>query len=224
MARNSFSSALDDLLHPFRSRARRAQRERQQRTARERVGRMAEGRTYRELWKLTNQGCYYVFSDLLTLHAGNIDHLVIGPEGLTLVETKANSGAIRAHPAPRGKISLTVGGKALHRNLINQIHSQMWDLCERTGMKTGPDKTRGMNWIVCFPAGRLGQGLPPSVRVHVATTEDLLMKVRAGEHRADEAMVHAMASAVSSLYEKPPSAGPARRTPHTDQPGREDSP
>ncbi len=228
--RNSFKDALHGLLHPFEAAARRREQQRQAgarreaeerraRARREHAGRKAEQRTHQELEKLTRRGCYYVFSDLPTLHAGNIDHLVVGPEGLTIVETKANSGTIEAHPAAQGKLTITVGGKPLHRDPVNQIRSQMWDVCLRAGMKTGPDNTEGMNWVVCFPSGTLGQGLPRGVRVHIATTTDLLTKVRArgpggaaGERRMDEAAVEAVAWAVSSIYGRPPSASPARRT------------
>ena len=89
----------------------------------------------------------------------------------------------------------------------------MWDVCKRAGMKTGPDDTSGMNWLVCFPNGELGQGIHPVLRSHIATTHDLGMKVRAtrpGQRRMDDEMVQAVASAVSRIYERPPSATPAQ--------------
>lgn len=206
-----FISNLHDFLHPFEARARHEEEERRAREGREQAGRRAESRTHRELIKLCRQGCYYVFDDLTTLHAGNIDHLVVGPEGLTIVESKANSGTIEAVKTGRESFSLRIGGRPLHRSLVNQLRSQMWDLCERAGMKTSPSDTYGMNWIVCFPNGELGQGFPPHVRAHIATLDDLSMKVRAGERLIDERTVHNVASAVSSIYERPPSAAPARR-------------
>lgn len=211
--RRTLGDALYDLFHPVEARARREQEEqeeREARAAREEYGKKMERRTFNELRKLTWRGCYYIFSDLPTRHAGNIDHLVVGPEGLTIVETKANSGAVEAHEIPGGKVVITVGGRELHRDLIKQLRAQMWDVCERAGMKTGPDDTSGMNWIACFPSGREGRSLTPQARMHIANISDLLMKVRAPQRRMDDEMVQAVASAVSRIYERPPSATPAQ--------------
>ncbi|MDN5696526.1 MAG: NERD domain-containing protein [Rubrobacter sp.] len=221
--------ALYDLFHPFEAAARRRERERRDREQREREeqrararreesGKKAENRTQRELQKLTWRGTYYIFYDLPTLNAGNIDHLVVGPEGITLVETKGNWGTVEGVPTGKREGEITVGGNPLHRSLRNQIRAQMWDVCKRAGMKTGPDDTSGMNWIVCFPNGELGQGMSQLLRSHMATTDDLCMKMRAmrtGQRRMDDEMVEAVASAVSRIYERPPSATPARR-PDTD--------
>lgn len=221
-----------DLLHPFeaiarsreRERRERDQREREQRRARERrekAGQKAEKQTQQQLHRLTWRGTYYVFNDLPTLNAGNIDHLVVGPEGLTIVETKGNRGVVEARPAEKGKLVLTVDGKELHRNLVRQVRAQMWDVCNRAGMKTGPDDTYGMNWLVCFPNGKLGQGIPPELRAHLTTTDDLGMKLRRSGRAMDEEMVESVASAVSKIYERPPSASPVRRSPSDQTPGRE---
>ncbi|WP_047865422.1 hypothetical protein [Rubrobacter aplysinae] len=108
----------------------------------------------------------------------------------------------------------------------NQIRAQMWDVCKRAGMKTGPDDTSGMNWIVCFPNGELGQGLDQLLRSHMATLEDVSMKVRTmrpGQRRMDDAMVESVASAVSTIYERPPSATPVRRPPDIGPEGRHHS-
>lgn len=230
MARNNrrtLGDALHDLFHPFEARARREEtqrKERAEREAREEYGKKAEGWTHRELRKLTWRGTYYIFYDLPTLNAGNIDHLVVGPEGLTLVETKGNSGTVEGVPTREGEVEITVGGKPLHRSPRNQIRSQMWDVCKRAGMQTGPDDTSGMNWILCFPAGKLGQGIPPLLRSHMATLDDLGMKVRAmstGQRRMDDQMVHGIASAVSRIYERPPSASPVKRSPNDEMRGSE---
>lgn len=222
---------LDDLLHPLEAvrrsrdleRTRRARQEREERAGRERrerAGRKAEYKTFNELRRLIWRGVYYVFSDLPTVHAGNLDHLVVGPEGLAIVETKANSGVIQVHPGSGGRLVLTVGGRELHRDLIKQVRSQMWDVCERAGMKTGPDDTFGMNWLVCFPNGELGQGIPKDLRAHIATTADLPAKLRAPGRVMDDAMVESVASAVSTIYERPPSATPVRRPPDIGPEGR----
>ena len=214
--RRTLDEFLYDLFHPSEARARREQEEQQERearAAREEYGKKMEKHTFRELRRLTWRGTYYVFADLPTLGAGNIDHLVVGPEGITLVETKGNPGEVEGHDGRDGMVHITVGKKPLHRNLRNQIRAQLWDVCKRAGMKTDPDDTDGMDWIVCFPAGTLGKGLPPALRSHMATLEDLGMKVRAmrpGQQRMDDEMVHRVASAVSKIYERPPSATPAQ--------------
>jgi ribosomal protein L21E len=214
---------IHDFFHPFEARARREEAERKEhaeRKAREEYGKKMEQRTHRELHKLTRRGTYYVFHDLPTFNAGNIDHLVVGPEGITLVETKGNRGTVEGVQHRNGGVEITVGGNPLHRNLRNQIRAQMWDVCKSAGMKTGPDDTFGMNWIVCFPNGELGHGLPENLNAHVATTADLPEKLRAPGRVMDDAMVESVASAVSTIYERPPSATPVRRPPDIGPEGR----
>lgn len=203
--------ALWELLHPFRARRLRREQEQHARRGRERAGQKAEWRVRRELEKLSREpsGCYYVFSDLPTRHAGNIDHLVVGPEGLTAVETKANRGVVEVAIHKRQQTVISVGGKPLHRDLIRQVRSQMADVCDRAGMRRGSERTTGMSWVACFPAGKLGHA-PSDLRPHLATTADLMTKVRAGEHRIGEEMVHSIASSIEHLYGKSPDAAPRR--------------
>jgi hypothetical protein len=90
-------------------------------------------------------------------------------------------------------------------------------------MRTGPDDTFGMNWLVCFPNGELGHGLPESLHAHLATTADVSVKLRAPGRVMDDAMVESVASAVSTIYERPPSATPVRRPPDIGPEGRDQS-
>lgn len=211
------------LPRPFGWRARRREAERRARVGRERAGRRAEWRTFRKLERLTRGGCYYVFSDLPTLRPGNVDHLVVGPGGLTVVEVKADRGTIEAVNTGRGAFSLRVDDRPLHRDLAKQIRAQISDVCERAGVRTGLGQTRGIDWLVCFPAGALGPTLPPEVRAHVATLDDLLAKLSRGGQDLDEDTVRSAASAVSALYARAPSARPEREPGESDQEGRREA-
>lgn len=174
---------------------------------RKQAGARAEQRVSHELGKLPAfDGDYYVWNDLYEDGVGNIDHLVVGPGGATIVETKSHRGVVRVE----GQGPPTVDGKPLERNVLNQVRNQRRAVARRMGLgDTDPDKVAGFNWLICFPRGELDNGLDPNVRRWLATTRDLRGKIRSQPRTATPEQLLSMARAVEELYGREPDHSPS---------------
>lgn len=142
-----------------RSYRRRPARPSKDERARRLAGDRGEAAVARELEKLARHGRFYVFNKLPERRVGDVDHLVVGPCGLVIVETKANGGAVQIV----GGRTL-VNGRELHREPISQARRQREALYTRLGQFAAPTPYgtsiksildhRGLSWLVCFPNAR----------------------------------------------------------------------
>ena len=102
------------------------------------AGKKAEDDAAAELSRLSGRGLYYVFNGLQDTAPGargDIDHLVVGPAGIVVVETKGDPGVVSADfsaPAPRP-------GAAARSSTASSARSTATS-CSRTKgpRKTGP--------------------------------------------------------------------------------------
>lgn len=175
---------------------------------RQEAGDRAEEQVSCELGKLAAfDDQYYVWNDLYEEGVGNIDHLVVGHGGVTIVETKSHRGVVRvdAHGA------VTVAGKYLERDVIEQVRNQWRALVARMGLgDTDPDDIRGFEWLVCFARGTLSPDLAPMVRRRLSTVRELRGKLRSQPMTArDREQVESMARAIARLYSREPNYRPS---------------
>lgn len=174
---------------------------------RRQAGAKAEQRVSYELGKLAAfDGEYYVWDDLYEDKVGNIDHLVVGPGGVSIVETKSNKGLVEVegHGPP------TVDGKPLQRNVLRQVHNQRLALMRRMGIGgADPEKVRGFNWLICFARGELSPDLAPDVRRRLSTPRELRGEIRSQPTEASGEQIRSMANAVERLYGRGPDHRPS---------------
>lgn len=192
------------------SRFREHTREAESREDRRKAGARAEQRISYELGKLAAfDGEYYVWDDLYEDKVGNIDHLVVGPGGLTIVETKSNKGFIEVD----GQGPPTVDGKPLERDVLRQVRNQRLALMRRMGIKgADPERVRGFNWLICFARGELSPNLAPNVRRCLSTLRELRGKIRSQPTEASSDQIRSMANAVERLYGRAPDHSPSGST------------
>ncbi len=191
--------------------------------ARQAAGRQGERMVSDRLLRLPELGYYYVFSGLKDERArglGDIDHLVVGPSGLVLIETKADRGTLTL----RDDGPILVNGEPLHRDAVSQARRQMFALdafLEGPAARFRPASSagevlgaRGRHWLLCFPRARRGTQEPMGGKVgrQVATLPKLLQRIRAYDDSVlDDATVDVLAAKVAEYYGKEPDAGPSGR-------------
>ncbi|QIN81153.1 hypothetical protein GBA65_22225 (plasmid) [Rubrobacter marinus] len=191
--------------------------------ARQAAGRQGERMVSDRLLRLPELGHYYVFSGLRDERArgvGDIDHLVVGPSGLVLIETKADRGTLTL----RDDGPILVNGEPLHRDAVTQARRQMFALdaflalpdarfrpASSAGEALG---ARGRHWLLCFPRARRRRAAEPAgerVGKQVSTLPELLQRVRAYDPVLDLRTVDLLAAKVAEYYGKGPDAGPSGR-------------
>ena len=95
---------------------------------------------------------------------GNIDHLVVGPGVITIIETKANRGLVSV----RGQDQPTVDGRPLPRDALVQVDRQRRAVLQRMGLgDVDPDRIVGYEWLICFPRARLDPTMNSAVKRHL---------------------------------------------------------
>lgn len=203
------------------SRDRQRREEWESRQRREAAGRIGEEMVAQELERLSRlDGDYYVWNDVLEGRGvGNIDHLVIGPGGITIVETKANRGLV----TDDGSGTPSVNGRPLHRDALGQVDRQRRAVLTRMGLgDVDPERIVGYEWLICFPRGRLDPSIDPDVRRHLATARDLRWRIRNQTSTASHAQLNDMVGAISRMYGRGPDFSPPRLRGET--PGRQEGP
>ncbi|MDP9475152.1 MAG: RDD family protein [Actinomycetota bacterium] len=191
--------------------------------ARQAAGRQGERMVSDRLLRLPELGHYYVFSGLRDERArgvGDIDHLVVGPSGLVLIETKADRGALTL----RDDGPILVNGEPLHRDAVRQARRQMFALdafLELPDARFRPASSagealgaRGRHWLLCFPRARRRAQEPVGERVgkQAATLPELLQRIRAYDDSVlDAADIDLLAAKIAEYYGKAPDAGPSGR-------------
>lgn len=174
---------------------------------REAAGRIGEEIVARELERLSRlDGDYCVWNDLDGGRGvGNIDHLVVGPGGITIIETKANRGLVSVE----GYGDPTVDGRPLPRNVLDQVDRQRRAVLRRMGLgDADPEKIVGYEWLICFPRGRLDPRIASGVRHRLATARDLRWRLRNQTPTATPAQLRDMVGAVSRMYGRGPDFSP----------------
>ena len=107
------------------------------------VGARAEREVGRELEKLHKDG-FHVFHDWLPENRGNVDHFVVGPQGVFAIETKGRSGEITCE---NGKL-FKDGRPLVGKDPIKQVKGEAADV-KRLISETRSFET-WVNPIVCF--------------------------------------------------------------------------
>jgi hypothetical protein len=184
----------------------RRRREQESRRRREQAGHIGEEIVARELAHLSRlDGAYYVWNDVEEPTVGNIDHLVVGPGGLTIVETKAHCGLISV----QGRDGPTVDGRPMERDVLRQVDFQRRAVLERMGLgDVDPEKIVGFEWLICFPRGRIDPAVEPDMRRRLATARDLRSRIRCQTTTATPQQVLDMAGAITHLYARRPDFSP----------------
>lgn len=177
------------------------------RELRDAAGRIGEEIVARELERLSRlDGDYCVWNDLDGGRGvGNIDHLVVGPGGITIIETKANRGLVSVE----GYGDPTVDGRPLPRNVLEQVDRQRRAVLRRMGLgDADPEQIVGYEWLICFPLGRLDPRIASGVRHRLATSRDLRWRLRNQTPTATPDQLRDMVGAVSRMYGRGPDFSP----------------
>ena len=99
-----------------------------------RAGLEAERAARRVLVPLADEG-YYVFFNVEHRHFGDMDALVIGPDGITVVEVKGHNGFVTAH-AETGE--LLRDGRPFEKDFHRQLELQAEHIASSLGIYRGP--------------------------------------------------------------------------------------
>lgn len=176
------------------------------RRRRQEAGRIGEEMVAGELERLSRlDGEYYVWNDVEEPRVGNIDHLVVGPGGVTIVETKANRGLVSVG----GSGIPTVNGRPLERDPLDQVNRQRRAVLARMGLgDVDPERIVGYEWLICFPRGRLDPNIAPAIRRYLTTTRDLRWRIRNQTSTANLVQLGDMVGAISRMYGRGPDFSP----------------
>jgi len=182
--------------------------------ARREAGRRGERLVAERLRALSDHGRYYLFNSLPEPEVGDVDHLMVGPCGLVVVETKANRGEVLV-----GGGRVFVEGAELPRNPLLQARREAEVLHARLpefdpGATAGMAGGRGLNWLVCFPRG--GRVVVPRGENDAAAGKVVLLRSLTGRIRGldrvlSDAEVDRLARGVARTYGVLPQAAPTRK-------------
>lgn len=185
--------------------------------ARIRSGKEGERRVREELSPLCLEDRYYLFNDLHEPAVGNIDHLVIGPCGMVLVETKANWGSLTL----ADDALVLINDAELARDPLVQVSSQMAALDQRFDYKTGfhPGKTvndflgyKGHHWVLCFSRAWVEGPVGKRRARQVVMLDNLQHHIRSYEAVFDQREIDYLARQVRDSYSKLPDSIPGSGT------------
>ena len=163
----------------------------------ERWGAGAEGevKVGRELERLHKEG-FYVFHDWDS-GRGNVDHFVIGPQGVFVVETKALTGEMTCD-----NVRLLRNGRPIPKDITKQAKGEARDVSELIRSSSGVGA-----WVVpvlCFSSAELScYGSVNGVELTNVGSLNKFIATRGERYSATEVRV------ISSLVEKKLEIGPA---------------
>jgi hypothetical protein len=123
----------------------------------------------RELGNLSDD--YVLFSDLhIGQNKGNLDFVVMAPQGVFVLEVKSHGGEIGFNGA-----ALTLNGRSFAgRNFFREVHGQTWALKNYLKDKTSADLYIHSVLVFSNPRARLGFGYHPVNNVQIIQ-KDLLL-------------------------------------------------
>lgn len=195
--------------------------------ARAAAGEQGERATNEALRAAADEGCY-IFRSLREPSAGDIDHLVVGPGGITLVETKANRGTLTWSGDPDAP--MLMDGAPMPRDPLAQMQRQM-DAFERrfsrSPISEGPRArplteilgTGGTHWLWCFSRARVPGGRRTS-RPHLATPASIATRIMEQPVLFESEQVDYIAGRIKRAYGREPEFRPSGRSPENNQPRR----
>jgi uncharacterized RDD family membrane protein YckC len=164
------------------------------------AGRAGEEAVAASLARLFEKG-FYLFNNLRTGTVGDIDHLVVGPTGVFVIETKSHVGRV-TQDGETGE--LLRDGAPFERDPTKQSRLQGSDVSKRVfGARPAP-----LYRFVCFTRAEVetgpGRVYPPGV----CALKDLERAVASKEVRLAPREVRFIAERVASAYGKPPDNSP----------------
>jgi uncharacterized RDD family membrane protein YckC len=164
------------------------------------VGRAGEEAVAASLAHLSEKG-YYLFNNLRASVVGDIDHLLVGPAGVFVIETKSHKGRV-TQDGETGE--LLRDGAPFERDPVKQSRLQGSDVSKRVfGARRAP-----LYRFVCFTRAEVetgpGRVYPPGV----CALKDLERVVASKKVRLAPQEVRFIAERVASAYGKPPDNSP----------------
>lgn len=159
----------------------------------------------------------YVFNNLREPSAGDIDHLLVGPGGVTIVETKANGGTLSWDGHPDSPI--LINGEPMKRDPMAQMERQTQALERRFSYRPKSEGrgarplnqvlgADGKHWMWCFTRATLPGNLHAD-DPHLASPKNLVAKIlsRPALFSADE--IDYIAGRIGRAYAIEPDASPS---------------
>lgn len=187
--------------------------------ARAAAGEQGEHATNEALRAAADGGCY-IFRSLREPSAGDIDHLVVGPGGVTIVETKANRGTLTWSGDPDDP--MLIDGAPMPRDPLAQMERQL-DAFERrfsrSPLSEGPRARPltdvlgpgGTHWLWCFSRARVPGGRR-TCRPHLATPASIAGRIIEQPPLFDAEQVDYIAGRIGRAYGREPEFRPTGRS------------
>lgn len=181
-----------------------------------RAGEVAEEQVALALGEAAYRGHCYVFNNVREPSAGDIDHLVLGPGGATIVETKANTGILEWDGDPGSEI--LIDGEPMPRDPIAQMRRQV-NAFERRFSYQPKSEGRGARpltemlgpegkyWLWCFTRAELPGGYYPD-DPHLCSLESVVASILWQPPLFEPGEVDYMAGRVARAYGIEPDAAP----------------
>lgn len=138
--------------------------------AKRRVGREAEEAVRDELYPLVRRG-YFMFSNVEHRAFGDIDHVLVGPGGVFVVETKGHRGVVTADEISG---ELLRDGEPFERNFRAQVERQANHLASAL-FNSG----RSVRYFICFARGEVRPNGRGELPAGVCSLRDLRTSVEA---------------------------------------------
>lgn len=192
----------------------------EQEQVRRRAGDAAEQVVSSALERLCREGYYYLFNKLREPAVGDIDHLLIGPSGLVIVETKADKGVVRVVEG-----AALVDNKPFHRDPIQQASRQWEVLLQRVPALCKPlpswsrfhtgSETAGLSWLACFPNAscilRADDPYDAALTSRLSTAFSLPAKVLSLDEVLRREEIDGLVEGITRVYGVEPDAAPHQR-------------
>jgi hypothetical protein len=110
---------------------------------------------------------FCIINDLSTPN-GNIDHVVVGPTGVYILDTKAWRGVVEAD----GKGELLLNGQQTDKNCVRQFVGRMMGIKEKV-LTLAPGMDAHFNAVFVFTAARVNARWGTTSRVNCITDDQL---------------------------------------------------
>lgn len=188
---------------------------------RERAGARGEALVLEALTEAADSGGCYVFRSVYEPSAGDIDYLVAGPGGVTLVEVKANRGTLQWDGDPEHR--MLIDGEPLAREPLAQFERQMSAFERRFG-RTPASEGRGtrplteilgasgLHWLWCFSRAAVPGG-PRTRRPHLSTPQNISARIMEQPPLFAPDEVDYLAGRLSRAYGQDPELQPPGTSP-----------
>lgn len=138
---------------------------------------------------------YYVLNDLATPY-GNLDHVVVGPNGIFVLDTKNWKGVVKAD----GKGDILINEKPPAKPVINEFIKRIMSIRERF-LSLCNEKDVYFQPLLVFPIARVEVLFGSTKNVHCLTDEQLVEYIENQKHKDkyEPAMVKRLAKGFELL-------------------------